>query len=398
MSNSVHEQQDRTVLIDRRWLRLAIVSLLIVLVGGVLSAVTQNSNGMAVSHAMPADMSVVGPPTLTASTINSIFANAGSPMAGTGALIEQTSRATNIDDAFAMGVWWAETNDGMAGVGNSDRNPGSVRGNTGYPVAADGYTLYPNYSAAIVDWFHLIQNGYVGQGLTTVYSISTRYVGTSGAPSWAAKVITYAYRYRGEAPPPPVADPTPIPTPTPVQRRISIPPSDQVHHPQPVEDPGQKNLAPKSPVLHQETWQRSGNPAAAATKSPGLSSAVLRLLVMGGLLLALLIFLFGYLLDRRTKRLSLVQAWTQSRVPFEGLPQAAPLMDGQVPTGTLQSPAFATAEPEAEYALSRSSLGDPSPLPAWVAPEGMLVTRSTSPSSGGLLRKYKFTSTSDTNR
>ena len=47
---------------------------------------------------------VVGPPTLPAATVNSILA--GTPMAGTGAVIEQASRNTNIDDAFALGVWW----------------------------------------------------------------------------------------------------------------------------------------------------------------------------------------------------------------------------------------------------------------------------------------------------
>ena len=86
-------------------------------------------------------------------------------MAGTGKLVEQTSRQTNIDDAFALAVWWTETNDGAAGVGLADRNPGSVRGSAGYPSAFDGYTIYPSYSAAVGYWFKMIRNNYVNRGL-----------------------------------------------------------------------------------------------------------------------------------------------------------------------------------------------------------------------------------------
>ncbi len=69
------------------------------------------------------DLSVVGPPSLSASSVDAIFARLGSPMVGTGKLVEQISRQVNIDDAFALAVWWTETNDGAAGVGLADRNP-----------------------------------------------------------------------------------------------------------------------------------------------------------------------------------------------------------------------------------------------------------------------------------
>ncbi|GLV57927.1 hypothetical protein KDH_47620 [Dictyobacter sp. S3.2.2.5] len=165
-------------------------------------------------------------------------------MVGTGALIERASRATHIDDAFALAVWWAETNDGMAGVGLGDRNPGSVRGNGTYPVAYDGYTVYPSYAAAITEWFNLLHNRYIGQGATTVYSISGPYVGTSGSGSWAYKVVTLMARYRNEAPSlpdapiHPQAAPTAQPTP---QTRAYLPigneqnweqrASEKRHHP-----------------------------------------------------------------------------------------------------------------------------------------------------------------------
>ena len=99
-----------------------------------------------------------------------------------GQVVEQASQQTNIDDAFALAVWWTETNDGAAGVGLADRNPGSVRGSVGYPSAYDGYTIYPSYSAAIVYWFNMLKNMYVNRGLSTVYLISHPYVGTSSSP------------------------------------------------------------------------------------------------------------------------------------------------------------------------------------------------------------------------
>jgi hypothetical protein len=156
---------------------------------------------------------IVGAPSLSAATIDAIFTRAGSPMAGTGKIVEQAARQANVDDAFAMGVWWAETNDGMAGVGRGDRNPGAVRASPGYPAGLGGYTLYPSYAAAIVDWFTILRSRYVDRGLTSVYTICYPYVGTAGSASWAAKVMTYMVRYRGEAPPTPaVAPPHQIPS------------------------------------------------------------------------------------------------------------------------------------------------------------------------------------------
>lgn len=162
----------------------------------------------AASQAMPAgDLSVVGKPTLPAATVDAIFRDLGSPMGGTGQVVEQASRQTNIDDAFALAVWWTETNDGAAGVGLADKNPGSVRGSVGYPSAFDGYTIYPSYSAAIVYWFNMLKNMYVNRGLNTVYLISHPYVGTASSPLWAGKVVALMFKYRGEAPPVPIVVP-----------------------------------------------------------------------------------------------------------------------------------------------------------------------------------------------
>jgi hypothetical protein len=157
----------------------------------------------ATSQAVQAgDLSVVGQPSLPAATVDAIFKSLGSPMTGTGQVVVQASRQANIDDAFALAVWWTETNDGAAGVGLVDHNPGGVRSSVGYPSAFDGYTIYPSYSAAIVYWFNMLRNTYVNnRGLSTVYAISHPYVGTSSSPLWAGKVVALMLKYRGEAPP-----------------------------------------------------------------------------------------------------------------------------------------------------------------------------------------------------
>ncbi len=166
------------------------------------------SSVKAVSQRMPdGDLSVVGKPSLPAATVDAILKDLRSPMSGTGQIVAQASQQTNIDDAFALAVWWTETNDGAAGVGLADRNPGSVRGSVGYPSAYDGYTIYPSYSAAIVYWFNMLKNMYVNRGLNTVYLISHPYVGTSSSPLWAGKVVALMLKYRGEAPSSPIVVP-----------------------------------------------------------------------------------------------------------------------------------------------------------------------------------------------
>lgn len=189
--------------------------LLIVFIAGAVAGLLYQLQGMqfttaakATSQAFPYnDVSVVGKPSLPAATVDAIFKDLGSPMSGTGQEVEQASEQTNIDDAFALAVWWIETNDGAAGVGLADRNPGSVRGSVGYPSAFDGYTIYPSYSAAIVYWFNMLKNMYVNRGLNTVYLISHPYVGTASSPLWAGKVVAFMLTYRGEAPPVPIIVP-----------------------------------------------------------------------------------------------------------------------------------------------------------------------------------------------
>ncbi len=253
--------------------------------------VAQNiSSVKTASQSMPAgDLSVVGQPSLPTATVDTILKSLGSPMSGLGKVVIQASQQSNIDDAFALAVWWTETNDGAAGVGLADRNPGSVRGSVGYPSAFDGYTIYPSYSAAISYWFSMVKNIYVNRGFSTVYSISHPYVGTSSSPLWAGKVVALMLKYRGEAPPVPVV----------------------VLHGKRVTQPTLYVHTTPTPLIYQaqsQTGKVLTNPTSslakqASTPSPLLPPAYEYFIIIFALLLALAIVAGVLLLDkRRTNR------------------------------------------------------------------------------------------------
>lgn len=279
------------------------MGMLFILLAGSATLLWQLQSRQQSRAAMLDAGNVIGSPSLPAATVDSIFARMGSPMVGTGKVVEQEARATNIDDAFALGVWWTETNDGEAGVGLADRNPGSVRGSYGYPSAYDGYTIYPSYAAAIIDWFNVLKSRYVSRGLTSVYSICYPYVGTSSSLQWAYKVVNLMIRYRGEAPPP---TPAPIVTPT-------VNPTLRMHK----QMGTQVIIAQKHVQAQQGQQQESARPVSTHTiTAPPTSEAALprgtELALMAlGLLTALAIALLSLLLRRGTS-----QEPEQASIPF----------------------------------------------------------------------------------
>jgi len=276
--------------------QLTVLSLVILFIGGGIAlllqlagthySVPQAGAVLNISGKQDADLSVVGRSSLPAVMVDVIFSHLGSPMVGTGKVIEQVASQEHIDDAFALAVWWTETNDGASGVGLAYHNPGGVRGSTGYPSGSGGYTIYPSYAAAATYWFHLIRNNYVDRGLSTVYAISHPYVGTSSSYLWAGKVVALMMRYRAEAPPP---SPTPLVTPRPTVSANTL-----RHH---------KMVAATDAdfsVLLREV-QEPPRQAAAATIQPSavnaLPAGIEYMIVTFALLLALLIAAWGLRID-----------------------------------------------------------------------------------------------------
>jgi hypothetical protein len=179
--------------------RLLRVVLLALLALPIIAAYTIGLSKMAQAAPQADDLSVVGPPSLDKTLVDAIFHRLHSPMEGNGAVIYSLSAQNHVDDAFALAVWWTETNDGEAGTGRAPAyNPGGVK-NANYPHGSDGYSLYTDYAQAASDWFTIINQRYVSQGLTTVYQIAHPYVGTSTSSSWAAKVVNLMAGYQTEA-------------------------------------------------------------------------------------------------------------------------------------------------------------------------------------------------------
>ena len=274
--------------VQKQLFRVFVLSLAIILIGGGVALFYQwhqgTTPGLAASSA-----SVVGPPSLPASYVDSIFRQLGSPMVGTGRAVEAASRAQNIDDAFALAVWWTETNDGAAGVGLHDRNPGSVRGSVGYPSAYDGYTIYPSYTAAVTYWFGMMKRNYINRGLTTVYSISHPYVGTSTSGLWAGKVVTLMNRYRAEAPHPKA-------TPASAKSAPTVPPN-VLHQEKRLYKEDQGTTYPHTTVTPQDQ-QSAQQPASTASVST-LNASTERMLALVALLVALVLGLGAWLVNRR---------------------------------------------------------------------------------------------------
>src|SRR5260370_3437948 len=147
--------QQRTL---HRLFQLFMLSTVIILIGGGVALLWTNQQGH--HNGQPAgaveaagDVSVIGPPTISAATIDSIFARLGSPMVGTGKVVEQASRQTNVDDAFALGVWWTETNDGAAGVWVSYFHRPRVGVNVDCSSCSTWENIYPSSTAATMSLF-----------------------------------------------------------------------------------------------------------------------------------------------------------------------------------------------------------------------------------------------------
>src|SRR6266581_848073 len=89
-----------------RLFQLFMLSTVIILIGGGVALLWTNQqghhNGQPAGAAEAAgDVIVIGPPTISARTVGAIFARLGSAMVGTGKVVEQASRQTNVDDALA---------------------------------------------------------------------------------------------------------------------------------------------------------------------------------------------------------------------------------------------------------------------------------------------------------
>jgi len=126
-------------------------------------------------NTLPALHRVIGPPTVTASFIDSVLALAHSPAQGIGQVMYQEGVRYGIDPVYALAFFHHESSFGLAGVARSTHSIGNIRCTEGYTCdPTGGYRSYPSYAVAVEDWYMLIK-AYIAHGLNTVETIIPTY-------------------------------------------------------------------------------------------------------------------------------------------------------------------------------------------------------------------------------
>lgn len=132
--------------------------------------------------------SVVGGPSLSASRIDSILLNAGSPAAGLGNVFTLDSAEYNIDDAVALAFFHHESSFGLYGAAARTHSLGNIICTPGYSCIGR-FRSYPSWEEGITDWYKLMSSSaYVGGGLTTLSQIIPKYAPASDGNSEASYI------------------------------------------------------------------------------------------------------------------------------------------------------------------------------------------------------------------
>jgi hypothetical protein len=119
--------------------------------------------------------SVTGSPSISAAFIDQILCKYSSPACGTGTDLYNIGVQYNIDPAFALAVFWNESNFGTSGMAKTTLSLGNLRciqsaacvsGYASFSSWADGYRAFYSLASGPI---------YVGSGLTTAEQIIPKY-------------------------------------------------------------------------------------------------------------------------------------------------------------------------------------------------------------------------------
>ena len=128
-----------------------------------------------------ADYTLQGPPTVTASFIDQVLAQAGSPAAGTGQQLYSLGVKSGIDPIYALAFFHLANygTTGEAAITHSLGNVGCVPDRACIDAKHGGYAVMQSWLDGYTHWYSLILN-YIGQRhLTTVEQILPKYAPTS---------------------------------------------------------------------------------------------------------------------------------------------------------------------------------------------------------------------------
>lgn len=153
------------------------------------------------AHIPTGDYSVVGQPTITAATINTVLRRGNSPAQGIGQTVYTLSVKYGIDDAFALAFFEHESTFGLHGEARFSLSPGNLRCISG-AICRDGYAWFPSWQAGFEAWYALIRNLYVDAWhLTTVAQIIPRYAppaDNNNDDAYIASVQSSVSKFRSE--------------------------------------------------------------------------------------------------------------------------------------------------------------------------------------------------------
>ncbi len=152
-------------------LRLFLFPLLLALLAGTLPFLFAPSPVTAATcsttNTSGASPLIVHSPSLSLETVTWELAQRNSPLSSDDAhFLVQESKQTNIDDAFALAVWAAETQDGREAVPGT-HNIGNITAAHGVSWADHIFAVYPTWQVGIAAWFRLITQLYVPGGHAT---------------------------------------------------------------------------------------------------------------------------------------------------------------------------------------------------------------------------------------
>lgn len=149
----------------RRWFGVGLV-----VAGMAMGLFAQHQSGPCGNSFTPqvstsgASPQIAHAPTISIDTIRWELGNRQSPLtAADAAFIQQQSASYSIDDAFALAVWAAETQDGREAVPGTD-NIGNITAATGVSAVGHIFAVYPTWQAGIAAWFALIERLYIQGG------------------------------------------------------------------------------------------------------------------------------------------------------------------------------------------------------------------------------------------
>jgi hypothetical protein len=173
---------------------LFLIGLAVVFGSGAIKNIGIPASANLLQSGPPAGDSVVGSPSISAQLIDQLLCKYSSPACGTGADLYNLGVQYNIDSAFALAVFWNESNFGRAGMAASTRSLGNLRCIES-AACWNGYAAFPSWIDGYRSFYALISGPlYKGSGLTTPEAIIPRYApsGDGNSPSHYIGVVESA--------------------------------------------------------------------------------------------------------------------------------------------------------------------------------------------------------------